>query len=146
MNPLQPKTASKSLSTVKKIAITGLIASWVIMPELLWHKLTFILHILYETGSFLLEEMLIHGLGMRKYYAQLTLFYAYWALALVSIYGLWRRLPGLMDNIKNHLLSLYRQFKYQAIEAWLTLSAAQKIKFLLFQFAITAGSFMLLLS
>jgi hypothetical protein len=146
MKQLLQQSSGKPLTWFKTMAISGLALSLIIMPELLWHKFTIAVHIIYEGGSFLLEEMLIHGLGMRKFYAQMSVFYLFWGLAVIVLYRFWLRLPSLMQQIKNQLFYYYLQLKYYGIETWQKMSAIQKIKLLAFQFAGISGGFLLLLS
>lgn len=148
-----PNPANISVKRAKKLFLLSLFAIWVIMPELLWHKVSFVfhhigilLHLLYETISFLLEESLMHGLGMQKYYAQMLVFYLFLTLACLVLYWLWKRLPQLLQSIKIRLILFGSHIKYQAIETWQSLTAWQKIKLLLFQFAGMAGGLMLLIS
>lgn len=146
VKPQLSEQQAKNMATLKRIALTGLIVSWLLMPELLWHKAAFILHILYEGGSYLLEEILIHSFGMRKYYAQLTVFYFSWSIALLLIYRMWRRLPVLAHRTRDWLQSYLQHLKSQASAIWHRLTASQKIAVLLFQFGTAAACFMLMLS
>lgn len=130
----------------KKLFLAGLIAIGLLMPELLWHKLSFVLHVFYEVASFLLEESLIHGLGMQKYYAQMAVFYFFWLLGIVLFAAFLGRLPGLLQAVKARILLFGLRVKDHAIETWLASSVWQKLKFLAFQFALAAGGIMWLLA
>ena len=146
MKTLLSKVVENPLIPGKRLALTVLVVSWLLMPELLWHKATIIVHLLYETIAFLLEEFLTHGLGMTKYYAQMLVFYLFWATGTLFVYGLWRRLPGWIHRFKTQSVSFGLRLKYQASEAWMASSMLQKLKFLFFQFVLLAGSFVFLLS
>ena len=148
-----PKPTGIALKRAKYLFMFSLFATWLIMPELLWHKLSFVahhvavlLHLIYETLSFMLEEGLIHGLGMQKYYAQMLVFYLFLMLVCWFLYRLWKRLPHLYQSFKTRLILLGAQLKYQAIETWRSLTVLQKIKFVLFQLAGMVGGVMFLLA
>ncbi|MBS4050412.1 hypothetical protein [Methylomonas rivi] len=145
MKSLLPKAPANPLKLAKNVVVAGFIASWAIMPELLWHKLGFILHVFYEVASFLLEEALIHGAGMQKYYAQMTVFYFFWLSGIVLFAFFLRRLPHLIQKLKAELHLFALRLKDRLIETWLASSLWQKIKFLSFQFALMAGGIVWLL-
>lgn len=163
MKPLLPKPPLKlllakpsgrfPLKYAKNLFLLGLFVSWLLMPELLWHKLGFVLHhlavlihLLYETLSFFLEESLMHGLGMEKYYAQMLVFYCFLTLGLWCAYRFWLYLPKLLASLRAKLFLLSLEFKYRAIEAWLALTLWQKTKFVVFNLLGLTGGFMILLA
>lgn len=141
-----PKSSANPLKLAKKLILTGVIISWLIMPELLWHKSVFVLHTLYESMTFLLEQMLVNALELEKFYAQMAVFYFLSALAFFALYLLWRRLPHMIQRLKAYLSSLGCTLKNKALDTWIGFSLLQKIKFLLFQFAGMAGGLMVLLA
>jgi len=140
------KSMAKPISSPKRLVLAALGLGLVFAPELLWHKLTIFLHLLYEGISFVLEHLLTHGFGISKYFAQMTVFYFLWLIALMLIYILWRNLPRLIAKFKENLQSRALQIKSRTSETWLQLSIVQKIKFVLFQFAGLAGGFVFLLA
>ena len=146
MKPTLRKSPLHSIKFSKKLLLACLIISWLAMPELLWHKLTIAVHILYESISFVLEEILIHGFGLSKTYAQMAIFYSSWAIALLLLYKIWRSLPQLSRKLKTALASYALQIKYKALATWLSLNTVQKIKLMLFQFVGITGGFILLLA
>lgn len=117
-----------------------------LMPELLWHKFSLILHILYETASFLMEEVLMHGLGLTKHSAQVAVFYALFCLAILGLGYLWRHLPRLMQAAKARMLLAMLRLKYHLLETWLALNLRQKIQWLSLQLLGISVGFMLLLA
>lgn len=148
---LLPKPTSKTLKRAKTLFLLSLFVTWLVIPELLWHKLGFIfhhlavlLHLIYEAISFVLEEGLIHGLGMEKYYAQMLVFYCFLSLALWLCYRVWVRLPHLLQAAKSRLLLLSLDIKYRAIETWLALTVWQKVKFVLLNLIGLTGGFIIL--
>ena len=148
-----PKPAYISSKRAKNLFLLSLFATWIIMPELLWHKLSVVahyfavlVHFLYETLSFLLEEGLIHSLGMQKYYAQMLVFYLFFTLGCWMLYWLLKRLPQLLQSVKTGLMLLASNVKYQAIATWQSLTTWQKIKLLLLQVLGLAGGLLLLMS
>ncbi len=163
MKPLLPKPPLKlllpkpgrrfPLKHAKTLFLLSLFTAWLIMPELLWHKLGFVLHhlavlihLLYETLSFFLEESLMHGLGMQKYYAQMLVFYCFLTLGLWCCYRVWLYLPKLLTSLRAKLFLLSLEFKYRAIEAWLALTLWQKTKFIVFNLLGLTGGVMILLA
>ena len=148
-----PKPKGISLKRAKYWFMIILFVAWVIMPELLLHKLSIVahylsvfLHLVYETLSFLLEEGLTHGLGMEKFYAQMLVFYLFLSLGCWFFYRLWKRLPHAIEAGKTRLILMGSQIKYQAILIWESLTIWQKVKYFLFQMVGMAGGIMLLIS
>lgn len=163
MKPSLPKPAVKlllpkprklfSFKYAKSVFLLGLFSTWLIMPELLWHKLGFILHhlavlihLLYEALSFFLEESLMHTLGMEKYYAQMLVFYCFLSFGLWCAYRFWQYLPKLLNTLRSNLLTLSLEIKYRAIEAWLALTLWQKTKFVVFNLLGLTGGVLILLT
>lgn len=140
------RSSEKHAQWLKKLFIPTLIAAGLLMPELLWHKLSFVLHVLYEVASFLLEESLIHGLGMQKYYAQMAVFYFFWLLGIVLFAAFLGRLPGLLQAVKARIRLFALQIKDHIIETWLASNVWQKLKFLTLQLALTAGGIIWLMA
>ncbi len=141
-----PKSSSPSWKLLKKSVLICLIASWLVIPELLWHKSALVLHLIYESLAFLLEILLIHSLGMEKFYAQMTVFYVSSAMALGALYLIWRRLPHWLRRLKARISAFGASLKQKALTTWFEFSLLQKTKFLLFQFAGIASGLMLLLA
>lgn len=146
MKSLLSHAFNNPLAWLKKITVIGLVFTWLIFPELLWHKLSIILHLLYESFSFVMEEILIHGFGMKKNYAQMSVFYLSWLVVILFCFRLWCRLPHLIVVIKIRYESYRLKAKHEFGMYWLSLSFTQKLKFLLIQFAGLATGFMFLLS
>lgn len=140
------KSIAKAMSSPKRLILATLGLCLVFAPELLWHKLTIFLHVLYEGISFVLEHLLTHGFGIDKYFAQMAVFYFLWLVALVLLYIMWRKLPGLIAKFKENMQSRALQIKSRTSETWLQMSIVQKAKFLLYQFAGLAGGFAFLLA
>lgn len=146
------RSSSSISSIIRKALIILLLLSWLVMPELLWEKLSFIayklgliLHLVYEAFAFLLEEALIHGAGMSKFYAQMTVFYMSLLMGLGIFYLLWRRLPVWMIRL-NHRLELFAlELKFQLFKTWICLSMWQKVKFMLVQLLAVIGVFTIML-
>lgn len=148
-----PKPAYVTSKRAKNLFLLGLFVSWIIMPELLWHKLGLIahyfavlVHFLYETLSFLLEESLMHSFDMEKYYAQMLVFYLFFTLGCLIIYWLFKRLPQFLQSVKNKIIQFCSHVKYQTILTWHCLTIWQKVKLLLLQLIGLAGGLMILIS
>lgn len=115
----------------KKGFFVGIATMILVAPDWVLGQASHLLHILYESFSFLLEEILIHGMGFTKHHAQMLVFY----VLLLGLAGfgwlIWRRLPVLIEKLKaNILLSLFNIRDY-ALETWLAMTALQKIKLLI---------------
>ena len=146
MKSKRVKSISKPMKFGKRLLTFSLLISLLLIPELIWHKLAVFVHILYESLSFLLELALTHGFGVSKFYAQMAVFYFIWAVALLLLFVLWRKLPALLNKLKTNLLNHIVLVKHRVSKTWRRLSGAQKIKLLLFQFASVAGGLMFLLT
>ncbi|MCQ8103644.1 hypothetical protein NP590_05975 [Methylomonas sp. SURF-2] len=146
MTGTAPRPASLTYQRIKKILVIGALGLCLLFPELLWHKFVFILHILYEAASFLLEEALVHGLDMQKYYAQMTVFYFSWLLAIVLFAAFLRQLPHLIHSLKARWLALVWQIKFRLLSAWLGSSVWQKTKFIFFQLLLVVSGLLFLLA
>lgn len=140
------------LSTVRKALIMLLLFSWLVMPELMWHKLSFIayklgliLHLVYETWAFVMEEALIHGMDMPKFYAQMTVFYVSLLIGLGVLYWCWRRLPYWLTRLQSRFELLMFELKLQLFKTWLSLSVWQKFKYILLHLTAVAGVFVMML-
>lgn len=146
---LRPST----LSVVRKALIILLLLSWLVVPELLWQKLSFIayklgliLHLVYEVWAFVLEEALIHGMDMPKHYAQMTVFYLSLLVGLGVIYEFGRRLPHWLMRLKSRFGLLMFELKFQLFKTWLSLNIWQKSKYILLHLTAVAGVFLIMLS
>lgn len=147
------RPSSSILSIVRKSLIMLLLFSWLVMPELLWqklsfiaYKLSFVLHLVYEAWAFLMEEALIHALDMPKHYAQMTVFYASLLIGLGSLYWFWRRLPYWLTRLQSRFELLMFELKFQLLKTWLCLSIWQKFKYILLHLTAVAGVFVMMLS
>ena len=132
--------------SAKRLIFAAFAISVLLIPELLWHKLTLFVHLLYEGISFVLEHMVMHVFGISKYFAQMAVFYFLWLVALLLLYVLWRKLPELIARFKEGLQNHSEQIKYRIVKTWYQLSIDQKIILLLFPFTGIAGGFIFLLA
>ncbi|MDD2759777.1 MAG: hypothetical protein PHH11_05745 [Methylomonas sp.] len=100
-------------------------------PDLLWAQAGHLLHIFFEALSFLLEEVLIHGLGFTKHGAQMLVFYTFLFLVCGAMWLLSRRLPLLLEVAKARLHLSFLNARDYVIQTWLLMSVFQKIKIVL---------------
>jgi len=140
------KSIAKPISSPKRLILGLFGLGLAFAPELLWHKLSIFLHLLYESISFVLEHFLTHGFGISKYFAQMTVFYFLWLIALFLLYVLSRKLPELIAKFKEDLQNHSDRIKYRMVKTWHQLSIDQKIMLLLFPFTGIAGGFIFLLA
>jgi len=118
------------MKSIKKSFFIGAAIIVLAAPDLAWEYASHLLHMLYEALSFLLEEVLIHGLGFTKHRAQMLVFYTLLFFLCGLIGYLWRRWPFLVETAKAHLVSLLFRARDHAMEIWLAMSAVQKLKLL----------------
>ncbi|MGY6274573.1 hypothetical protein [Methylomonas sp. MgM2] len=140
------RSLAKTMTHAKKLGLVTMTVSLMLVPDLLWHKLTFILHLSYEVISFGLELILTDVFGIGKQLSQMAVFYLLWLLGFLLLYRFWRNLPKLFMKFKTDLQALTTRLKYRTFRLWLKLSIDQKIKLLIFQFAGVIGVFMFLLA
>lgn len=119
------------VSLTKNSFFFGILTSIFLAPDLVWDHVSHSLHILYESFSFLLEEMLIHVLGFTKHHAQMLVFYAFLMLGLGLVWYLWRCLPKIISACRAKTLLIGFRLKDYTQEAWLALPVLQKARFLL---------------
>lgn len=136
----------KSLLTLRRIIFVLFAMVFVFMPDLLWHKLTLIIHIIYESFSWVSESLLMHILGISKSTAQIIMFYGFWFMSLLLLYVFLYKLPELIDTLTMNFKKRVLQIQQETQEVWQQLSIFQKIKLLVFQFASLSGGFVFLLA
>lgn len=115
----------------KKVFLISFASVILLAPDLIMDQISHLLHICYESISFLLEEILIHGIGFTKHHAQMFVFYFFFLGACGLLWWLWKRLPALIQRGKTGMQSLGLRARDYVLEAWLSLSAAQKMQLLL---------------
>lgn len=118
------------MKSIKKNPFVVLAIISFVAPDLVWEHASHLLHLLYEGISFLLEEVLMHGLGFTKHHAQMLVFYFLMILLCGLAWLCWRRLPFLVETVKAYLYSWRLRAQDHAIALWLAMSALQKAKLL----------------
>lgn len=115
----------------KKIVLIAIASVILLAPDLIMDQISHLAHICYESISFLLEEILIHGIGFSKHHAQMFVFYVFFLAACGLLWWLWKRLPALIQRCKTGMQSLVFRGRDYVLEAWLSLSVTQKMQLLL---------------
>jgi len=115
----------------KKVFLIVVASVILIAPDAIMEQISHLLHICYESISFLLEEILIHGIGFTKHHAQMLVFYFLLLSACGLLWWLWKRLPSLIQFCQTGIQSLVLRGRDYVLEAWLSLSATQKMQLLL---------------
>ena len=140
------------LSIVRKALIMLLLFGWLVIPELMWQKLSLIayklgviLHLIYETWAFLMEEALIHGMDMPKQYAQMLVFYLSLLIGVGVLCWCWWRLPYWLKRLQSRLELFLFELKFQMLKTWICLSMWQKVKFMLIQLLAVVGVFTMIM-
>ena len=145
IKPLQ-QTTRNNRSNIKKWLLIALIASITLMPETLIHLLAVIAHTVYETIAFAIEEVLVHGVGLSKFYAQMIVFYGSLAIAgMVTIIWI-RRLPSMLAYTRTRTTESYAQLRADLINRWQLLPTRHKIQVFLMQFVGMISMMALVLS
>jgi len=121
----------KTVTWIKNAFFIAIAALIVIAPDLVWEHIRHFLHIAFESFSFLLEELFIHGLGFSKHHAQMSVFYIFMSSLCGLIWWLWHRLPSMLDAIKGYIRLLLLNIRDRAIATWLELSPLQKFQLLI---------------
>ena len=144
IKPLQ-QTISNRIN-IKKWLLIALIASIILIPETLIHLLAVIAHTVYETIAFAIEEVLIHGLGLSKFYAQMLVFYGSLAIAGMVTMILIRRIPFMLAYARASATESYAQLRADLINRWQLLPTRHKIQMILMQFVGVISMMALVLS
>ena len=132
IKPLQQTTHSNR-SNIKNGLLIALIASIILIPETLIHLLAVIAHTVYETIAFAIEEVLIHGLGLSKFYAQMLVFYGSLAIAGIVTMILIRSLPSMLAYARASATESYAQLRTDLINRWQLLPTRHKLQVILMQ-------------
>ncbi len=145
IKPLQ-QTTRNNRSNIKKWLLIALIASITLMPETLIHLLAVIAHTVYETIAFAIEEVLVHGVGLSKFYAQMIVFYGSLAIAGMVTIILIRRLPSMLAYTRTRTTESYAQLRADLINRWQLLPNRHKIQIILMQLVAMISMMALVLS
>ncbi|MEY4210167.1 MAG: hypothetical protein RLZ92_546 [Pseudomonadota bacterium] len=145
IKPLQ-QTTRNNRSNIKKWLLIALIASITLMPETLIHLLAVIAHTVYETIAFAIEEVLVHGVGLSKFYAQMIVFYGSLAIAGMVTIILIRRLPSMLAYTRTRTTESYAQLRADLINRWQLLPNQHKIQIILMQLVAMISMMALVLS
>ena len=132
---------------IGKVLVVMLVLIYFIhAPVEFFHHVLEILHLIYESIAFVVEEILHHALHLSKFQCQLIVFYSSWCVALVSAYYFWRRLPDMIQAIKNKISIRYFNLKSQAINIWISSSWPRKIRLLLIQLGLLISALVFVLT
>jgi len=127
------QTTDHDRFNIKKLVLIASIASIILIPETLIHLLAVIAHTVYETIAFAIEEVLIHGLGLSKFYAQMIVFYGSLAVAGMVTIILLRRLPSMLAYAQANATESYAQLRADLINKWQRLPTRHKVQMILMQ-------------
>lgn len=142
---LQQTTGSDRFN-IKQLVLIASIASIILIPETIIHLLAVIAHTVYETIAFAIEEVLIHGVGLSKFYAQMMVFYGSLAIAGMVAIILLRRLPSMLAYARASATESYAQLRADLINKWNILSTRHKVQVILVQFVGMVSIMVLVLS
>jgi hypothetical protein len=128
------KRLEQTTSKIRPLMFIVLIALLILIPETMIHFVAVIAHTVYETIAFALEEVLIHGLGLSKFYAQMLVFYGSLAIAGIVTIMLFRRLPSLLAYTRARATESYTDLRTDLINKWNRLPNRHKAQVILIQF------------
>ncbi len=140
------QTTDNDRFKIKKLVLIAIIASIILIPETIIHLLAVIAHTVYETIAFAIEEVLIHGVGLSKFYAQMIVFYGSLAIAGMVTIILLRRLPSMLAYTRTRTTESYAQLRADLINRWQLLPTRHKIQVILMQFVGMLSMMALVLS
>ncbi len=121
------------LALVKTSILIWIIGLLILMPEDLIHLLAVLVHLIYESMAFAIEELLTHGLGLSKFQAQMIVFYSSLAIGILLAFWLTRRIPRIMAWVKASVQQGYVQLRGYFLDAWQAFHARWKLELLLAQ-------------
>jgi len=140
------KKRLKIQKSVIKLLMFVVLFSILIFPNVFFHHLLILLHVLFESIASLLEHMLMAVFGIDKFLSQLILFYLICGIGVYGLYRLWKKLPDSINQAKTHVFHQYLLFRTQIVKTWQQLSIHQKIKVLVIQFVTIITVFALTFS
>lgn len=129
--------------------LIGFISFPDVMLELkakLLYVLAVIVHTVYEAGSFVMEEWLIHSFHVEKFTAQMLVFYFHCLIAAGIAYGIWRRLPSTIRRLQRRWNTYVEQRKIDALITWQTMPSRQKAQLVMIQLVGVASGFLWLMA
>lgn len=112
-----------------------LLSAVLLSPEFFFHIIAVVLHTLYESIAFAIEEVLVHGFGLSKFQAQMIVFYTSLTSGLLLLIVLIRRIPSAIAVTKSQLSQAYNQALANLINVWVSLSTRRKFELMIMQFA-----------
>lgn len=128
------KVSQDKLAFAKTFAYITAITLLMLMPEDLLHLLAVLVHYLYESLAFAIEELLTHGLGLSKFQAQMIVFYSSLVIGLSLAFRLIRRVPRMLAWIKVGSQRSYVQIRGYLLDCWQCFYTRWKLQLLLAQF------------
>lgn len=121
------------LALFKTSVLIWIIALLILMPEDLIHLLAVLVHLIYESMAFAIEELLTHGLGLSKFQAQMIVFYSSLAIGILLAFWFIRRIPRILAWVKASFQQGYVQIRCYFLDAWQAFYARWKLELLLAQ-------------
>ncbi len=121
------------LALVKTSILICATALLILMPEDLLHLLAVLVHYIYESLAFAIEELLTHGLGLSKFHAQMIVFYSSLAIGMLLAFWLIRRIPRLLIRAKACAQWAYLQTRAYFLCAWQRFYTRWKLELMLAQ-------------
>jgi len=130
----------------KTIALVAFLVYFFHAPIEVCHQILEILHIVYESIAYVLELGLHHAFHLNKFESQLLVFYFSWIVGLFVLYRICLRLPSFLEAFKQRLKYRIERINTVCFETWEHSSWLQRIKLMLIQMGLLAGTIMFVLS
>lgn len=119
---------------LKKSTSMGLLFLVLLMPEQLIHLVVVVIHTLYESLAYMIEELLVHGFGLSKFQAQMIVFYSSVVGFVLGLISLIQQLPKWFLRLKNWVLQGYSELCAELRSNWFKLPVRRKVQLMLLQF------------
>jgi len=119
---------------IKRLLLIIILLGMLVMPGDVLHLLAVIIHTVYESIAFVLEEFLVHSAGFSKFQAQMIVFYTSFVIGMLGVIVLIRRIPKLLASVMGRVSQGYAEVRTDLMNTWQTLSARRKIALLMVQF------------
>jgi len=127
------KVKHSKLPPSKTLLLVSAALLLVMMPEDIAHLLAGLVHFIYESIAFAIEELLTHGLGLSKFHAQMIVFYSSLAIGVLLAFWLIRRIPRLLIRAKACAQWAYLQTRAYFLCAWQRFYTRWKLELMLAQ-------------
>jgi hypothetical protein len=125
----------RSALGIKRLMLIIAFSGMMLMPEDLVHFFAVVIHTVYESIAYALEEVLIHGVGFSKFHAQMIVFYTSVVIGILAAIAFFRRVPQWFARGKIWAIQRYTQVSADISNNWRIFYHQRKLELMLLQFA-----------